>query len=84
MMELALPHISGSALRLFGENCVLGMAFPAHMIHIFQGLDLVFVGALKKLRARAIGDLCDDSFNDQINQDLSGFQTNCNVDDGPS
>jgi tRNA(Ser,Leu) C12 N-acetylase TAN1 len=49
-----------------GDIRALSVAFQAHTTNIFQALDLVFFGALKKLKAIAQGEFDDDSVNDQI------------------
>jgi hypothetical protein len=66
LMDSALPHVSERCLRFLGENRVLAVAFPARTTTIFQVLDLVFFGALKKLKMTADGEFDDDSVNNQI------------------
>jgi hypothetical protein len=66
LMDSASPHVSERSLRYLGQNNVLVVAFPAHTTNIFQALDLVFFGALKKLKASAEGEFGDSSVEDQI------------------
>jgi hypothetical protein len=66
LMDSALPHVSERVLRTLGENSILVPTFPAHATNLFQALDLVFFGALKKLKATAIAGLDDKSANEKI------------------
>jgi hypothetical protein len=74
LMDSAPPHVSERCLRLLGENCVLAVAFPAHTTNIFQALDLVFFGALKKLKMAAGGEFDDDSVKNQITKLVQGYE----------
>jgi hypothetical protein len=47
------------------ERCHM-VAFPPHPTNIFQTLDFVFFGALKKLKTPADGQINDNFGNDQI------------------
>jgi hypothetical protein len=46
LLDSALPHTSERILRIFGENNVIALTFPALTMNIFQALDLVFFGSL--------------------------------------
>jgi hypothetical protein len=65
-MDSASSHVSERCVWLSYQNHVLAMAFPAHTTNILQALDLVFFGALKKLKATVQGQFNDDSVHDQI------------------
>jgi hypothetical protein len=65
-MDSAPAHSPGRVLRLLGENYILAVEFPAHTTNILQDLDLVFFGAMKKLKATAAGEFGQDSMDDQI------------------
>jgi hypothetical protein len=71
-MNSALPHIFERSLRLFGENPVLAVVFPAHRRNSFQTLDLVFFDGLTKLKTTADAEFDDNSVNDQITFIFSG------------
>jgi tRNA(Ser,Leu) C12 N-acetylase TAN1 len=73
-MNSALPHVSERCLRLLGENHVLAVAFPAQTTNIFQALDLVLLGALKKLKMTADGEFDDDSVNNQITKLVQAYE----------
>jgi hypothetical protein len=66
LMDSAPAHRSERVLRLLGENRILAVVFPAHTTNILQALDLVFFGAMKKLKATASGEFGDNSSDDQI------------------
>jgi hypothetical protein len=51
-----------------GEENTVAITFPAHTTNLFQALDLVFFGALKKLKPIAVGEFDDGSVNPQIAQ----------------
>jgi hypothetical protein len=74
LMDSALPHVSERVLRLLGENKIMAVVFPAHTTNMFQPLDLVFFGALKKLRETATGEFDDDSMNDQITKLIHAYE----------
>jgi hypothetical protein len=74
LMDSALPHVSERVLRTLGENNILVLTFPAHTKNVFQSLDLVFFGALKKLKATAIAELDDKSANEQITKLLQAYE----------
>jgi hypothetical protein len=64
-MESALPRVSERSLRLFGENRILAVVFPAHTTNIFQALDLGFF---------ADGRSSDHCVNDQMTQLIQAYQ----------
>jgi hypothetical protein len=74
LMDSALPHVSERCLRLFGGNYVLSVAFPAHTTNIFQALDFVFFGALKKLKMAAGGEFDDDSVSIEISKLVQAYE----------
>jgi hypothetical protein len=74
LMDSALPHVSERVLRLLGENKIMAIVFPAHTTNIFQALDLVFFGALKKLKQTATGEFDDESMNDQITKLIQAYE----------
>jgi hypothetical protein len=74
LMDSALSHVSERVLRLLGENMIMVVVFPAHTTSMFQALDLVFFGALKKLKETATGEFDDDSMNDQITKLIHAYE----------
>jgi hypothetical protein len=74
VIDLAPAHRSERALRLPGENRILAVVFPDDTTRILQALDLVFFGALKKLRATAPGERDESSMNDQIQRLLQAYE----------
>jgi hypothetical protein len=74
LMDSAPAHMSDRVLRLLGENKIIAITFPAHTTNLFQALDLVFFGALKKLKATAVGEFEDDSVNAQITKLIQAFE----------
>jgi hypothetical protein len=48
--------------------------FPPHMATVFQALDLVFCGALKKLKASIVGDFGEDSVDDQSTKLVQAYK----------
>jgi hypothetical protein len=74
LMDSVLPHVSERCVRLFAENRVLAMAFPVHTTNLFQALDLVFFGALKKLKMTVEGEFDDDSVNNQSTKLVQGHE----------
>jgi hypothetical protein len=65
-MDSAPAHRSERVLRLLGGHNILAIAFPAHTTNVLQALDLVFFGAMKKLKATGRGELSEDSISEQI------------------
>jgi hypothetical protein len=47
LMNSVAARRSEGNLRLLGENKIIALVFPAHTTNLFQGLKLVFFGALK-------------------------------------
>jgi hypothetical protein len=74
LMDSASPHVSERCLRYLGGNGILVVAFPAHTTNIFQALDLVFFGALKKRKAGAGGEFGDGSVEDQITKLVRAYE----------
>jgi hypothetical protein len=66
LMDSAPPDRSECVLRILGENKILAAVFSAHTTNIFQALDLVFFGAMKKLKATAPGEFGDDSMDERF------------------
>jgi hypothetical protein len=73
-MDSALPHTSGRILHTLGEKNIVAVTFPAHTTNLFQALDLVFFGALTKLKPTAVGEFDDGSVNAQITQLLQAYE----------
>jgi hypothetical protein len=73
-MDSAPAHKSEHALRLLGENTTLAVVFPAHTTNSSQALDLVFFGALKKLKATAPREFDESSMNGQILRILRAYE----------
>jgi hypothetical protein len=48
LMDSALPHMSNRILQTLDDKNIAAITFPAHTTNLFQTLDLVFFGALKK------------------------------------
>jgi hypothetical protein len=65
-MDPALAQRSERVLRLLGENTILAVVFPAHTTNHFQALDLVFITAMKKLKATVPGEFGEDSMDENI------------------
>jgi hypothetical protein len=51
VLDSAIPHLSERVRRIFGENHMMTLTFPAYTTNLFQTLDLVFFAVLKKLKA---------------------------------
>jgi hypothetical protein len=51
----------------------MAITFPAHTMNLFQALDLVFFGVLKKLKASATGEFDDDSVNARISKMIQAY-----------
>jgi hypothetical protein len=65
-MDSASPHVSERVLQLLGGNQIMIIVFPVHTTHIFQALDLVFFGVLKKIKHTATGESDERSVLEQI------------------
>jgi hypothetical protein len=74
LMDSALPHVSAQILQKLGENNILAITFPTHITNLFQALDLVFFGALKRLKGTAKGEFGDESINDQITKLIPAYE----------
>jgi hypothetical protein len=74
LMDSAPAHRSERVLRLLGENKILAVVFPAHTTNIFQALNLVFFGAMKKLKATVPGEFGEDSMDEQILKLLQTYE----------
>jgi hypothetical protein len=55
-MDSASLHVSERVLQLLGCNKIMAIVFPTHTTNIFQALDLVFFGVLKKIKQTATGE----------------------------
>jgi hypothetical protein len=73
-MDSAPAHRSERVLRPLGENKILAVVFPAHTTNIFQAIDLVFFGAIKKLKATVPGEFGEDSMGEQILKLLQAYE----------
>jgi hypothetical protein len=47
-MDSALAHTSPRLLHQLGDKNIIAITFSAHTMSLFQVLDIVFFGALKK------------------------------------
>jgi hypothetical protein len=74
LMDSALPHVSERVRGILGENDVIAITFPAHTTNVFQALDLVFFGALKKLKATARGEIDDASADATILKLIQAYE----------
>jgi hypothetical protein len=74
LMDSALPHVSERVGGILGENDVIAITFPAHTRNVFQALDLVFFGALKKLKATATGEIDDGSADATILKLIQAYE----------
>jgi hypothetical protein len=74
LMESAVPHASDRVRRLLDENSILAISFPAHTTNLFQALDLVFFGVLKRLKASTIGEFDNDSVNAHITKLIREYE----------
>jgi hypothetical protein len=74
LMDSALPHVSARILQKLGENNIIAITFPAHTTNLFQALDLVFFGVLKRLKATAQGEFDDDSVNAQLTKLIQAYE----------
>jgi hypothetical protein len=73
-MHSAPAHPSERVLRLLGENKIFAVVFPDHTTNIFQALDLVFFGAMNKLKATVPGEFGEDSMDEQILKLLQAYE----------
>jgi hypothetical protein len=73
-MDSAFRHVSGRVRGILGENDVIAITFPAHTMNMFQALDLVFFGALKKLKATAMGEIDDGSAHATILKPIQAYE----------
>jgi hypothetical protein len=48
LLDSCPAHTSERILEILGKNAILAVTFPAHTTNLFQGLDLVLFGVLKK------------------------------------
>jgi hypothetical protein len=74
LMDSAFPHVSERCLKSSGDNRLLAMGFRAHTTHLFQAIDLVFFGMLKKLKASAQSEFDATSANDQLTKPIQGCE----------
>jgi hypothetical protein len=74
LMDFTLSHRSNRILQTLGEKNVVAITFPVYTTNPFQALDLVFFGALKKLKRTAVGEFDDGSVNTQIIQLLQASE----------
>jgi hypothetical protein len=68
LMDSGVPNRSRRVPRLFDENNILAITFPAQTTKLSQALDLVLFGMLEKLKASAVGEFDDDSVNAHIRE----------------
>jgi hypothetical protein len=73
-MDSAILHPSEHARRIFGENHILAITFPAHTTNLFQVLNLLFFGVFKKLKESPIGEFDDDSVNAEISKLIHAYE----------
>jgi hypothetical protein len=73
-MDSGRAHILDRVRRLLGENNIIVFTFPAYTTNLFQVLDLVFFGSLKRLKAMATGEFEDDSVNNHITTLLQTYE----------
>jgi hypothetical protein len=74
LMDSAVPHIFARIRQDFDEKDIVAITFPAHTINLFQALDLVFFGAVKESKARAVGECDDDSAHPQITKIVQVYE----------
>jgi hypothetical protein len=74
LMDSAIPHTSERVRRLLGENSIIAITVPAHTTNLFQALDLVFFGVLKKLKVSATGEFDDDSVKGQVTKLIQAYE----------
>jgi hypothetical protein len=48
LMDSCPAHTSNRILQILGENSIMVITFPAHRTNLFQSLDLVLFGIVKK------------------------------------
>lgn len=51
MIDWFPVHLGNDVLQLLGQNGIKVFCFPAHTSNLFQELDLVLFGAMKKTQA---------------------------------
>jgi hypothetical protein len=73
LMDSTSRHISERVSKVFGDNRIMSIVFPAHVTHLFQTLDLVLFDTLKTIEKTNQGDLGDDSVTDQIRKLLQAY-----------
>jgi hypothetical protein len=74
LMDSACPHVSERVLRLLGENRIIVLVFPAPPTILFRALDLVFFGAIRKLKQTASGDYNEKTMNPQIFRFIQAYE----------
>jgi hypothetical protein len=74
LMDSPIPHTSERVRRPLGENSIIAIIFPAHTTNLFQALDLVFFGVLKKLKASATGEFDDDCVKGQVTKLIRAYE----------
>jgi hypothetical protein len=74
LMDSASPHISEGVFQLLGRNKIMVIVFPAHATNIFQALDLVFFGVLKKIKQMATGEFDERSVREQTTKLLQTYE----------
>jgi hypothetical protein len=73
-MDSASPHVSERLLQLLGRNKIKAIVFPAYTTNIFQALDLLFFGVLKKIKQMATGEFDEQSVREQITKLLQAYE----------
>jgi hypothetical protein len=74
LMDSAFLNTSERFRWIFGENHITAITFPAHTTNLFQAVDLVLFGVLKKLKASATGEFDDDLVNAQISELIQAYE----------
>jgi hypothetical protein len=73
-MDSALPHISRCILQMFSVKNIVAITYSAHTPNLFQALDFIFFGTLKKLKTTAFGEFDDDFVNGKITKLVQAYE----------
>jgi hypothetical protein len=74
LMDLTSPYVSERVLQLLCPNNIMAVVFHAHTTNIFQILDLVLFGVLKKIKQTATGEFDERHVREQITKLLQAYE----------
>ena len=75
MMDSASSHCSERILKKLAKHNILALTYPSHTSNLFQALDLVFFGVLKKNKSRIYLDSEENFFTNQLLEIIEAYET---------